>query len=300
LSPSQRQEAVRTIRDSGQHLLTLINDILDISRIEARRLELRPVDVALPYFLKGVAEIIAMRAEEKGLRFICDPPTLVPRAVHADEVRLRQVLLNLLGNAVKFTDEGTVTFRVMRSGASAPSGEPKTRIRLKFEVTDTGAGIPPEQVERIFLPFEQADAGRLHGEGSGLGLAISQALVQAMGGRIQVLSAPGKGSCFWFELDLPVVMQPDGQRKEPEAQRPETGARLSGAALQAPPPEDLRVLHELALMGNMEKIKTWASELKGRGQIYHPFADRLRRLAGGFRTRAIIELVECYMEGGET
>jgi signal transduction histidine kinase/FixJ family two-component response regulator len=440
LSPSRREEAVRTIQDSGRHLLTLINDILDISRIEARRLELRPVDVALPYFLKGVAEIIAMRAGEKGLRFLCDPPVRMPRAVHVDEVRLRQVLLNLLGNAVKFTEEGSVTFRVTSLGETVFPDEGKSRVRLRFEVADTGVGFAPEQAERIFLPFEQAGDGRSHAEGSGLGLAISQALVQAMGGRIQVQSEQGGGSCFWFQLDLPVVMRPEGlgaerepdimgyrgkrrkilvvddvqhnrsvlvsmlgplgfelseasdgneavalaatlrpdlilmdlhmpvltgheaarrirsapglgdivlvgvsasvsdqveeqsllsgcddfipkpvemnrllrvienrlhlewvyrERTETEARRMEKGDRFPGAVLQAPPPEALRVLHELALMGNMEKIQAWAAELKERGKIYHPFADRLRQLAGGFRTRAIVELVEEHMEGSE-
>ncbi|MFH0781659.1 MAG: PocR ligand-binding domain-containing protein [Pseudomonadota bacterium] len=205
LTETQLQQ-LAAIHSSGGHLLAIINDILDISRIEARRLELHPLDFDLPFFLRGIIEIIAMRAKEKHLSLIFDPDDTLPRAVHADEVRLRQVLINLLGNAVKFTDKGTVEFRVIQVKGQSLSAEQKPHVRLRFEVTDTGAGMTPEQMEKIFLPFEQVGTDRSRREGTGLGLAISQELVEVMGGHIQVRSEFGKGSTFWFDLDLPEVM----------------------------------------------------------------------------------------------
>ncbi len=198
--------AVDTIEQSGEHLLTLINDILDISRIEANKLVLNPTDFALYPFLKGVAGIASMRAESKGINFAFRPDAVLPSAVRADETRLRQVLLNLLGNAIKFTERGSVRFAV--SASAMTNGADSALFR--FGVEDDGVGIPPDALEQIFEPFVQFGTDHYRGQGAGLGLPISRALVRAMGGDITVASEPGKGSYFWFELPFPVVGPPAG------------------------------------------------------------------------------------------
>jgi len=187
-----------TIEKSGQHLLTLINDILDLSRIEAGKLELHIAALDLPAFLKGIVDIIRVRAEQKKLTFVYEPENL-PAMVHADETQLRQVLLNLLGNATKFTDRGTVSLRVKR----LQSGD--ERALLRFEVSDSGIGIDEVDLDTLFQPFQQVgDIERRRG-GTGLGLAISRQLVQLMDSDIQVLSQQGQGSRFWFDLHLPLA-----------------------------------------------------------------------------------------------
>ena len=190
-----------TIHESGQHLLTLINDILDLARVEAGKMVLHPAAVHLETFLQVLANIMRVKAEEKGLGFSYELAPGLPAAVTIDETRLRQVLLNLLGNAVKFTDTGKVSLRVL---SAASAGAPDS-ARLRFEVADSGIGMDTQQLGRIFQPFEQVAAAQRREGGTGLGLAISQQLVQLMGGHIDVLSAPGKGSTFSFEIDVPVA-----------------------------------------------------------------------------------------------
>jgi len=186
---------VNVIQQSGEHLLTLINDILDFARIEAGRLELYLTEIPLARFLNALAEIIRVKAAEKHLDFVCDLAPDLPEWVRGDEKRLRQVLLNLLANAVKFTDLGQVSLSVRFA--------PPTRLR--FEVQDTGIGIGAAQLESIFQPFEQAGEVRRRLGGTGLGLAISREFVRLMGGDIRVASRLGQGSTFCFELELPVA-----------------------------------------------------------------------------------------------
>ncbi len=173
-------ESVDVIEQSAEHLLTLINDILDISKIDAKKTMLRPGDFALEPFLDNISEIIAMRTEEKEINFIYETSDSLPKVVRADEVRLRQILLNLLGNAVKFTNEGEVGFRV--SNLSDKNSEIDDTVRLLFEVSDTGIGISEENIALLFNPFSQIENENFHTEGTGLGLAISQGLVKEMGG----------------------------------------------------------------------------------------------------------------------
>ncbi|MCS0615144.1 ATP-binding protein [Massilia kyonggiensis] len=190
-----------TIHESGQHLLTLINDILDLARVEAGKMALHPAAVHLETFLQVLANIMRVKAEEKGLGFSYELAPGLPAAVTIDETRLRQVLLNLLGNAVKFTDTGKVSLRVL---PAASAGAPDV-ARLRFEVADSGIGMDTQQLGRIFQPFEQVAAAERREGGTGLGLAISQQLVQLMGGHIDVVSTPGQGSTFSFEIDVPVA-----------------------------------------------------------------------------------------------
>jgi signal transduction histidine kinase/ActR/RegA family two-component response regulator len=192
---------LNTIHSSGEHLLLLIIDILDLSRIEAGKTELNTSTVHPQTFLSGIIDIIRIRAEEKRLDFDFDRASDLPSAVQVDEKRLRQVLLNLLSNAVKFTESGRV-----RLGVKTANMDTGTRqVTLRFEVQDTGTGIPAAEQERIFEPFEQAGDARSRAGGTGLGLAISRQLVRLMGGDIHVESQHGQGSLFWFELTLPWV-----------------------------------------------------------------------------------------------
>ncbi|MBN1873288.1 MAG: response regulator [Anaerolineae bacterium] len=197
----RQQDGLRIIQESGEHLLTLINDILDLAKIEAGKMELVPTTVHFPSFLKGIADIIRARAEQKGLQFNYEPSLDLPTGVQVDETRLRQVLLNLLGNAVKFTDIGQVTLRVSVMMYDTAT----SYARVRFAVIDTGIGILPAQRMQLFQPFGQAGEAHRKVEGTGLGLAISQRLVQTMGGEIQVESTIEQGSTFWFEIDLPVI-----------------------------------------------------------------------------------------------
>ena len=199
---STRQlDGLNVIQQSGEHLLTLINDILDLAKIEAGKMDLYPSDVYFPNFLEGIAGIIAARAEQKDIIFNYTPQNDLPVGVYADETRLRQVLLNLLGNAVKFTESGQVVFLVWELRPPPALGY----ARVRFEVADTGVGMIPDQLARLFQPFEQVGAAAQRAEGTGLGLAISRNLVRAMGGELHVESEPGHGTTFRFELDLPVV-----------------------------------------------------------------------------------------------
>jgi signal transduction histidine kinase/CheY-like chemotaxis protein len=203
----QRDEATTTkqlkglgvIQQCGSHLLTLINDILDLSKLEVQKMELYPQDFHLANFLACTVDICGVKAEQKSVEFHYQPAANLPIAVYTDDKRLRQVLLNLLSNAVKFTDFGTVTFRVERVG-EAP--EPDAVQRIRFQIQDTGIGIAPEKLGKIFLPFEQAGNRDRNSEGTGLGLAISQQIIEKMGSTIQVESVLGQGSIFSFELDL--------------------------------------------------------------------------------------------------
>ncbi|HEY2929748.1 ATP-binding protein [Piscinibacter sp.] len=187
-----------TIEKSGQHLLTLIDDILDLSKIEAGKRELQLAPLALGPFLRGIVDIIQVRTEQKHLVFVYESNEL-PASVDADEKQLRQVLLNLLGNATKFTDQGEVSLRVkLLSGADQVA-------RLRFEVRDSGIGIGEADMKTLFQPFRQVgDIERRRG-GTGLGLAISRQLVRLMGSDIEVTSTPGQGSVFAFELRLPLA-----------------------------------------------------------------------------------------------
>ncbi|MCP4700792.1 MAG: response regulator [Gammaproteobacteria bacterium] len=425
------------IYSSGEHLLTLINDILDLSKIEASKMELLPADIHIPSFLEGIAGIVRARAEKKSLDFSVKAYEL-PQGMRADEVRLRQILLNLLSNAIKFTKKGGVTLSVKSENVKVKSGETESTLCqahdavFHFEIEDTGAGIPPDEQEHIFLPFEQAGDTRERAEGTGLGLSITQHLVGLMGGELHVNSTPGQGSAFWFEVSFPVIameakeqQQPareiigysgarrkilvaddkldnrmvlfdmlklvgcevvlaeNGQeaaakaldvrpdlilidlvmpvmtgfeavqmiRREPALRdvpiiavsasvlesdqrkslvvgcdaflpKPVQAATLYAllethlnltwrhaepaadtlaqqAPLLSPPPEELAVLHEMALAGVMSDIEERAAHIVSLGEQYRPFAETLRRLAQGFAEQEILALVEdCMQKGG--
>ncbi|WP_407887142.1 CHASE2 domain-containing protein [Scytonema sp. NUACC26] len=247
----KNQEKVSIIHQCGSHLLMLINDILDLSKIEARKLELVTTTVHLPSFLQSVTEICGIRAEQKGIHFNILISDSLPLAIETDEKRLRQVLINLLGNAIKFTNNGGVTFKVEVLGTGdwarnlfpianrqsplpliprggpefpiapypqrgprvphcplSPEGAPSSPIaNIRFLIEDTGVGMSSDQLEKIFLPFEQVGFAGQRSEGTGLGLTISQKIAALMGSQIQVQSHLGEGSLFWLDLTVPLARE---------------------------------------------------------------------------------------------
>jgi signal transduction histidine kinase/DNA-binding response OmpR family regulator/CHASE3 domain sensor protein len=421
----QRASALNTIQQSGEQLLMLINDILDLSKIEAGKLELYPDSVNLQSFLRGIVNIIRVKTEEKNLLLVFNASPDLPQAVLVDGKRLSQVLLNLLCNATKFTDGGEVRFRVDR----LPDQE--THAWLRFEVEDTGIGIAENQLKILFQRFEQVGNVDRRAGGTGLGLAISRQLVHMMGSDIHLESRVGQGSRFWFDIGLPVVeARPEaaalerivtsyqGPRKkvliaddlranrvmlvdllspigfetmeaengqealekaqaqhpdiilmdivmplmdgleaicrlrqlsafkdvpiiatsanasDTEAQKclavgataftpkpvdfndllqqlgrllqltwieeqPEEASLTEGAALGPlvlPPPHEMEILHRLALLGNMQEILQRSVYLSELDERYRPLANQLRLLAKGYRSKAILSLVTCYLE----
>ena len=196
LSAEQRQYA-EIIHKSGESLLRVISDILDFSKIEAHKLSLETADFDLNVPMREAAEVVAVDAHNKNLELVCEVNPDVPTQLRGDPNRLRQVLVNLMGNAVKFTHQGEVFLSV------SVEAEYQSAVTLRFRIKDTGIGFPEDLTPRLFAPFEQADGSntRRYG-GTGLGLSISRQLVEMMGGRIGAFSAPGAGSSFWFTLAL--------------------------------------------------------------------------------------------------
>jgi signal transduction histidine kinase len=192
---------IEVIENCGSHLLELINDVLDIAKIEADHLDLRPEPTELNALLREVIDICQVRAEQKGLNFHYQAPEQLPSHLLIDQKRLRQVLINLLSNAIKFTSQGTVSLEVRIHLSSTNSAD---RCHLHFWIEDTGVGISEEDLQKVFVPFQQVGDVKKVYEGTGLGLSISQAIVVAMGGRIQASSEIGKGSVFEFAIDCPL------------------------------------------------------------------------------------------------
>ncbi|MBT1073001.1 ATP-binding protein [Pelotalea chapellei] len=422
-----QQQQLEIMRSSGEHLLMLINDILDVGKIEARKMEIAEVPFDLPALLKQVYSLTRLQAEEKDLRFSYETTTDLPQYVRGDERKLRQILLNLLSNAVKYTLKGEVTLKV--SYSSEQGG------LLRCEIKDTGIGIPSDKLETVFEPFTQLATNRQVREGTGLGLNITRQLLTLMQGRIGVESTAGNGTLFWFELPVQRVMELEvfpkkqqqgitgyqGERKkilvvddninntsvlisllnllgfkvttaangaaalqQATEQRPDlvimdlvmpkmsglesasemrkrpelSGTKIIGASaiatdssskeafmaacdafvikpiridvllerigeqlgltwitksspptadsvttgandsvdhFEIPPLDELKAVHELSLLGDMRKIQAWAVQLEKNEPRYSIFACKLRELAGSYRTKAILSLLDEHM-----
>ncbi len=206
---AKQQEGIEIIHHSAEHLLALINDVLDLSKIEARKLEVKPSQFNLPDLIKNITAITKVRTEEKGLSFRCQTTDSLPLHVETDQRMLRQILINLLGNAVKFTDQGAVELHVDYQ-------ETTQQKLLLLTIKDTGIGIPQSQLEQIFRPFHQVAHTNRSTEGTGLGLSITQKLVQLLQGSIEVQSQPGQGSEFSITIPLKKVYDFQHEMMEPE------------------------------------------------------------------------------------
>ncbi len=201
---AKHRQGIQVIDKSGSHLLSLINDILDMAKMEAGRIELHTQDFILASFLQDIVELFVIRARNKHIEFNYEVCKNLPATVHADAKRLRQVLMNLLSNAIKFTRHGSVTFSIC----------PDALGRVRFSIEDTGVGIAEEDFNAVFQPFKQVGENAQKHEGTGLGLSISKNLVAKMGGELMFKSVLGQGSTFWFAIYLPEAQNPQLARDE--------------------------------------------------------------------------------------
>ena len=202
LTPDQRGY-LETIQTSGESLLTIINDILDFSKIEAGKMELdsRPFDLRTR--IEETLDLLSAKAAEKNLDLVYQVDNGIPATIEGDSLRLRQVLVNLLSNAIKFTEKGEVFVQAELLSTQAADAPDRSLLHLHFSVRDTGIGIKPEKLARLFKPFMQAEKSTArHYGGTGLGLAISKRLVEMMGGKMWAESAPGEGSTFHFTANF--------------------------------------------------------------------------------------------------
>ncbi len=212
----KQRKAFNTIHHNSEHLLMIINDILAFSEIETQKMELEHTDFNLRRYLWNMAEIARMHAQHQEISFDAELADDLPKRVYGDEKRLRQILLNLINNAVKFTRKGGMVLRVSRCDLRDVSPELRDsdtspRVRVRFQVDDTGIGISPEDLEDIFHPFYSVKKSRAKSGGTGLGLAISQRLAHLMGSELHVKSAPRRGTAFWFDIDFSEA--PEGEEQ---------------------------------------------------------------------------------------
>ncbi|MEM7531021.1 MAG: ATP-binding protein [Chloroflexota bacterium] len=289
-----QQSALKMIQASSGHLLTLITDILDISKIEARKLELHPVPIELDPFLGNIVEMFRVRAQQKtGITFVYQPATSMPATIYADEKRLRQIMLNLLSNAVKFTDTGSVTLGIEAKKIRAEKRlQQPQNTQLTIEVVDTGIGISPEDLSKIFLPFEQVGIKQYQTEGTGLGLAISKRLVDAMDGVIHVESMLGQGSTFSVTLCLSAnweeVISPNPTQYIPVSLPKHTPMVLPSQA-------ELTILLDLAMKGELLTLKQQVQALGETNPVYRPFVVRVTTLVDDFDEAKIEQLLRQAM-----
>ncbi|MBP0017304.1 MAG: response regulator [Cyanobacteria bacterium SBLK] len=219
--PKEHQENVSIINRSGEHLLTLINNVLDLSKIEAGRITLNEKNFDLHRLLGDIEDMLHLKAETKDLQLLFEQIGEVPQYIRTDAMKLRQVLINLINNAIKFTEEGSISVRIARQIPPSdryPSdrGEQGGSTTIKFEVEDTGAGIAPEELDKLFEAFSQTETGKQAQEGTGLGLPISRKFVQLMGGEIEVTSQVGKGTIFSFSINAVLVAKNDIETPTPQ------------------------------------------------------------------------------------
>lgn len=275
--PPRQQEKIHTIARSGQHLLALINDILDLSKIEAGRLSLNLSDFNLHLLLDDLTQVFTLRSEAKGLQMQLERETTVPIWIHGDESKLRQVFINLLGNALKFTPlGGKIT---LRAGANTES--------LWFEVEDTGMGISKVEQTLLFQAFQQAEAGQKHGGGTGLGLNISQRFLHLMGGDIQLCDTLQQGCCFRVELPLRPI-----HREAAESSTPPTSATATATSLKnlcADVPVTLRRnLYQAIEHGDIPQCNSYLTQLR----LSQPAAAQaLQKLVNDFEYDTLQQLL---------
>jgi signal transduction histidine kinase len=302
----QHQKTIEKILQSGRHLLVIIEDLIALSKIEAGKLEMQVEEFYLPSFLKSIAKIFDIRAKEQGISFEYNVAPDLPTIVYGDERRLRQILLNLLGNAVKFTREGKVIFRVKRSAIDKVNnrqltidGQQLIISKVRFEVEDSGVGIPPDQLEDIFSAFHQVGEKRLaQTQGIGLGLTVSQRLASMMDSELHVQSTLGEGSTFWFDLDLAEVVgqKPIPPKEEPEEEVREIPELEEKPPLVSPPHEEVEQLLDLAVMGDIMAIRERAKALETSEKKFAAFAEKLSQLAEELQITEIQLFLQQFLE----
>ena len=308
---SNQARAADIIYDNGVHLLTLIDDILDLSKIEARKMTLQPTWFSFPRFLESMAELFRLRAANAAaVDFQMHLLTPLPGQICGDEKRLRQICMNLLSNAVKFTHAGHVHFRIAATRSDDDRARDGRPARLTFAVEDTGIGMTDDQLARIFLPFEQVGDLGMQAQGTGLGLAIVKDLVEAMAGELTVHSQPGVGSVFTVVLALPAAWSFDGSVPEPHdgpMLRPSLDAQATahrrpatarGRQWVLPPREDLNTLLDLAMKGELRRLATFAQEVGAQHPAAGEFCRQLRTLADEFDEQAIQALLARSLQEG--
>ncbi len=288
---------MNVIHRSGKHLLTLVDDILDISKLQTARVQLQLSNLYLNKCLTDIAEIFRDQANQKGLLFQYQATAQLPIGVWADTKRLRQILLHLLSNALKFTQQGgTVTFQVQSESCTDRIGW----HHFRFIVTDTGCGIAEANWARIFIPFEQVSDWLHKSEGAGLGLALAKQLVELMDGQITVTSQLGQGSTFTVQLDLEesleyqMTISPEEVPAQAEILPPPTTEFL--LSLKGPSAKKATELYELTQMGDFFGIFDWIAQLEQEETELKPFVEQVRGLAKDYKDELIGELAQRFME----
>lgn len=294
---AEQMEGVNTIYNCGSHLLNLINDILDIAKIESNKLELYPEAFDIQKLLLVVADICRVKAEEKHIGFICQVDSNLPTTVYADEKRLRQVLINLVGNAIKFTQDGVINLIV--EVVNHPITKHDLQVTtIRFQIVDTGVGMTSAEIATIFLPFEQVGNNLQKSAGTGLGLAISYQIVQMMGSEIKVKSIYGEGSKFWFDLDLPIAnigiisdlsIQQANMIGYPTSDKDKE-------EIVFPPSAELINLYQAAKAGYTVGIQEEISRIQNLEEKYQKFCSQLWRLVENFDDEAIVEMILPYVD----
>ncbi|HWZ48132.1 MAG TPA: ATP-binding protein [Herbaspirillum sp.] len=293
------RRGIEIIDQSGQHLLALVNDILDLAQIEANRMELHACQFDLANFMRVIADIAVVKIEQKGLAFRREWAANLPMIV-GDEKRLRQVLLNLIGNAVKFTHNGFIRLHVQWQANNGQSGV------LRFEIEDSGVGIAAADLPHVFERFTQVGDRQARAGGTGLGLAICGQLLPLMGSHLQVRSRVGEGSVFWFDLPLAFGVASTDAAIAPASPMalPQSFAAvdmrinnmIDPAAIAAPPAEDLSALLALARIGDLTQIGHYAATLIERDVQYRAFADPLIKMAADLRSKAALQYLKQFIE----
>ncbi|OYQ66681.1 hypothetical protein B9G53_03445 [Pseudanabaena sp. SR411] len=297
----KEKRGVDIIHQCGFHLLTLIDDVLDLSKIEANKLELNPQFIHLPSFLQGVIKICQVRSESKGLKFLYLPdPHLVPE-IEVDDVRLRQILINLLSNAIKFTDHGSVIFKVQQIGDKIENCDIPT-VKIRFQIQDTGVGIPSDRLETIFEPFLQVGDRQRQSEGTGLGLAICRRIANLMGSNIEVASILEQGSTFTLEIEVAIAPTYDQENpinlektKYYSSDRQALVEINSNQSIQIPDKIELQRLLSLVQRGLMKTFIDEATQIEQRDLDCQPFIQNTIQLAKTFQMETLEQYIEQYI-----
>jgi signal transduction histidine kinase len=300
----EQHRRIEIIHQNSEHLLMLISDLLDITAIESQKIALGPVEFHLRKAIMKLVEPYRCKAEEKYLTFRLDVLSALPTLVYGDEKRLLQILRHLLSNAIKFTEQGSVTLRVKkiencqlniensrREESHLQSSTFNLQSSIHFEVEDTGRGIPPEHLQKIFEVFHHVKDQHFYSEGAGVGLAISQRLVHLMGGELHVTSTVNQGSTFWFEIALPVVMSTPAMSTESDASE---NIQAPAEPIIPPSEQEFSQLYQLALMGDIDSLQTWAHILESQDVRLVPFCRKLSQLAEDFRIDDIQKFLKQY------